>query len=170
MRPVAMGAGCTTLYAVVRWLALLLVATAVARPTSPPTSPMTSSTSAALVPDAVLDLRYATEHNFTGKQLYPAAHCKLRRAVADKLVARGEGAARAGPPARDLGLLPADVDPEGAVEARARRALRREPGEGLGATAAAPRSMSGSSTRTARRRRCRPSSTTSRRPRTAIAR
>jgi len=42
---------------------------------------------AKLVPDAVLDLRYATEHNFTGKQLYPVAHCKLRRAVADKLVA-----------------------------------------------------------------------------------
>ncbi|MFT3698168.1 MAG: M15 family metallopeptidase [Kofleriaceae bacterium] len=42
---------------------------------------------APLIPDAVLDLRYATEHNFTGKQVYPVAHCKLRRSVAEKLVA-----------------------------------------------------------------------------------
>ncbi len=35
----------------------------------------------------MLDLRYATEHNFTGKQVYPVAHCKLRRSVAEKLVA-----------------------------------------------------------------------------------
>jgi D-alanyl-D-alanine dipeptidase len=41
---------------------------------------------APLIPDAVLDLRYATEHNFTKHQLYPVAHCKLRRAVAAKLV------------------------------------------------------------------------------------
>jgi zinc D-Ala-D-Ala dipeptidase len=40
-----------------------------------------------LIPDAVLDLRYATLHNFTKQQLYPVAHCKLRRAVAAKLVA-----------------------------------------------------------------------------------
>lgn len=41
---------------------------------------------APLVPDAVLDLRYATPHNFTGKQVYPKARCELRRAVAVKLV------------------------------------------------------------------------------------
>ncbi|MEO8550607.1 MAG: M15 family metallopeptidase [Kofleriaceae bacterium] len=41
---------------------------------------------APLVPDAVLDLRYATEHNFTHKQVYPKARCELRRAVAAKLV------------------------------------------------------------------------------------
>src|SRR5882672_2705290 len=35
--------------------------------------------------DAVLDIRYATADNFTGKQLYPAAHCKLRRAVVARL-------------------------------------------------------------------------------------
>ena len=50
----------------------------------------------ALIPDAVVDIRYATEHNFTGKQLYPVARCKLRRAVADRLVRaaktlRGQG-------------------------------------------------------------------------------
>lgn len=38
-----------------------------------------------VIPDAVLDLRYATEDNFTGKQVYPVAHCKLRRAVATRL-------------------------------------------------------------------------------------
>ena len=42
---------------------------------------------AKLVPAAVLALRYSPAHNFTGKQLYPVAHCKLSRAVADKLVA-----------------------------------------------------------------------------------
>lgn len=39
----------------------------------------------ALIPNAVLDLRYATEHNFTKRQLYPVARCLLRRAVAARL-------------------------------------------------------------------------------------
>ena len=38
-----------------------------------------------VIPDAVLDMRYATEDNFTGKQVYPVASCKLRRAVATRL-------------------------------------------------------------------------------------
>ncbi|MBL0220912.1 MAG: M15 family metallopeptidase [Myxococcales bacterium] len=38
-----------------------------------------------VIPDAVLDVRYATEHNFTGGVLYPKAACKLRRAVAERL-------------------------------------------------------------------------------------
>lgn len=42
---------------------------------------------APLIPDAVIDLRYATEHNLTGKAVYPVARCRLRRAVAEKLVA-----------------------------------------------------------------------------------
>jgi D-alanyl-D-alanine dipeptidase len=42
---------------------------------------------AALIPDAVLDLRYASEHNFTKRKLYPVARCLLRRAVAARLVA-----------------------------------------------------------------------------------
>ncbi|MEO7731947.1 MAG: M15 family metallopeptidase [Kofleriaceae bacterium] len=40
---------------------------------------------AAVIPDAVIDIRYATADNFTGKVLYPVARCKLRRAVAARL-------------------------------------------------------------------------------------
>jgi D-alanyl-D-alanine dipeptidase len=40
---------------------------------------------AAVIPDAVIDIRYATADNFTGKQLYPVGRCKLRRAVATRL-------------------------------------------------------------------------------------
>jgi zinc D-Ala-D-Ala dipeptidase len=39
----------------------------------------------AVIPDAVLDMRYATDDNFTGKAVYPVAHCKLRRSVATRL-------------------------------------------------------------------------------------
>jgi zinc D-Ala-D-Ala dipeptidase len=39
----------------------------------------------AFVPDAVLDMRYATADNFTKTKLYPVARCKLRRAVATRL-------------------------------------------------------------------------------------
>jgi D-alanyl-D-alanine dipeptidase len=38
------------------------------------------------IPDAILDIRYATKDNFTGGVLYPKAACKLRRAVVDKLI------------------------------------------------------------------------------------
>jgi D-alanyl-D-alanine dipeptidase len=38
-----------------------------------------------LVPDAVIDIRYATKDNFTGEVLYPVGRCKLRRAVAKRL-------------------------------------------------------------------------------------
>lgn len=37
------------------------------------------------LPHVVLDLRYATAHNFTKRQLYPVARCLLRRAVAARL-------------------------------------------------------------------------------------
>ena len=51
---------------------------------------------AAAIPDAVIDLRYATEHNVANQKLYPVARCLLRRAVADRLARaadtlRGEG-------------------------------------------------------------------------------
>ena len=49
---------------------------------------------AGVIPDAVLDLRYATADNFTGAVLYPKATCKLRRAVAARL-ARAAAALRA---------------------------------------------------------------------------
>lgn len=40
---------------------------------------------APLLPRAVLDLRYATPDNFTGRTLYPVARCLLRPAVAARL-------------------------------------------------------------------------------------
>ena len=46
------------------------------------------------IPDAVIDLRYATADNFVGETLYPVAHCKLRRAVVERL-ARAAKALRA---------------------------------------------------------------------------
>ncbi len=46
-----------------------------------------------LVPDAVLDVRYATERNFVGRRLYPHARCLLRRPVAERL-ARAAAALR----------------------------------------------------------------------------
>src|SRR5262245_65010474 len=38
-----------------------------------------------VIPDAVIDIRYATDDNFTGVALYAKAVCKLRRAVAERL-------------------------------------------------------------------------------------
>ena len=38
-----------------------------------------------VIPDAVIDMRYATADNFTGAVLYPKAVCKLRRAVVARL-------------------------------------------------------------------------------------
>jgi D-alanyl-D-alanine dipeptidase len=42
---------------------------------------------APLVPDAVLDLRYATARNVTGRALYPAARCLLLLPAAERLAA-----------------------------------------------------------------------------------
>lgn len=41
---------------------------------------------AARVPGAILDIRYATADNLTGRPLYPVARCLLRREVAERLV------------------------------------------------------------------------------------
>lgn len=38
-----------------------------------------------LIPDAVLDIRYATKHNLTGRSLYPFPAAFLRRSAAEKL-------------------------------------------------------------------------------------
>jgi D-alanyl-D-alanine dipeptidase len=43
-----------------------------------------------LIPDAVIDMRYATADNFTKTVLYPVARCLLRRSVADRLVRAAE--------------------------------------------------------------------------------
>jgi D-alanyl-D-alanine dipeptidase len=49
---------------------------------------------ARLVPDARLDLRYASTANFTGRALYPVARCLLRAEAAERL-ARAAAALRA---------------------------------------------------------------------------
>ncbi len=54
---------------------------------------------AALDPTLIIDIRYATADNFTGKVVYPLARCRLRRAVAARLL-RVQAALRA----RGLGL------------------------------------------------------------------
>ncbi len=56
----------------------------------PPPRPDDLVDVAAVIPDAVLDMRYATANNFTGVVLYPKAVCKLRRAVADRLARAAE--------------------------------------------------------------------------------
>jgi zinc D-Ala-D-Ala dipeptidase len=40
-----------------------------------------------MIPDIVLDIRYATTNNFTGQKLYPVARCCLRREAAVNLKA-----------------------------------------------------------------------------------
>jgi D-alanyl-D-alanine dipeptidase len=59
--------------------ALLLAATAA--PSPPP--PLVDA--AALVPDALLDVRYATADNLTGRPLYPVARCLLLPGPAGRL-------------------------------------------------------------------------------------
>jgi D-alanyl-D-alanine dipeptidase len=60
-------------------------------PASPETGLKTSKPSpvlvdaTAVIPDLVLDIRYATKENFLKKRLYPAARCLLRPSVAEKL-------------------------------------------------------------------------------------
>ncbi len=70
-------------------LALLLLASPTAtRPAHP--APELADVSA-LIPDAVVDLRYATPRNVTGHPIYPAgARCLLRPAVAMRLVRAAE--------------------------------------------------------------------------------
>jgi D-alanyl-D-alanine dipeptidase len=67
----------------------------------------------AVIPDAVLDLRYATAHNFMGAAVYARPVCKLRRAVADRL-ARAAAALRA----QDRRLVLWDCYRPTAVQAR----------------------------------------------------
>ena len=40
---------------------------------------------ASVIPDAVIDLKYATADNFVGEVMYPSGVCKLRRAVVARL-------------------------------------------------------------------------------------
>ncbi|MBK9032576.1 MAG: M15 family metallopeptidase [Myxococcales bacterium] len=51
---------------------------------------------AVAIPDAVLDVRYATAHNLTGAPLYPVARCWLRPGPAARLVVAADALRRAG--------------------------------------------------------------------------
>ena len=68
--------------------AALLLAALAAAPSQPTGQPAATSLvdAAALLPDAVLDIRYATASNLTGRPLYPVARCLLLRGPADRLV------------------------------------------------------------------------------------
>jgi D-alanyl-D-alanine dipeptidase len=55
------------------------------RPSSPAARDDDLVSVAGVIDDAVIDMRYATADNFTGKTLYPVARCKLRRAVVARL-------------------------------------------------------------------------------------
>jgi D-alanyl-D-alanine dipeptidase len=65
------------------WRVVLLVVAVARADAAPRPDDLVDVTS--VIPDAVIDLRYATDDNFTGKRLYPAARCKLRRAVLERL-------------------------------------------------------------------------------------
>jgi zinc D-Ala-D-Ala dipeptidase len=75
-------------------------AAAAAKPAAPPPAAQAAERDddlveiAAVIPDAIIDMRYATADNFTGAVLYPVARCKLRRAAAVRL-ARAAKALRA---------------------------------------------------------------------------
>ncbi|MBZ0238690.1 MAG: D-alanyl-D-alanine carboxypeptidase family protein, partial [Deltaproteobacteria bacterium] len=77
------------------WLVALLVATC-ARGASRAPAPVTPAPRAGWVdvsvriPDAVIDMRYATADNFTGTVLYPVARCLVRAEVAERLAAAAD--------------------------------------------------------------------------------
>jgi D-alanyl-D-alanine dipeptidase len=68
-----------------RWAPVLVLIASVATADSSRTVDVGLVDVATIVPDAVLDLRYATEDNFTGEAVYPKAVCKLHRSVALRL-------------------------------------------------------------------------------------
>lgn len=75
-------------------LVIASCAQAAAGPREKPPKPGDFVDVATVIPDAVIEMPYATEANFTGKAVYPVARCKLRRAVATRL-ARAAKALRA---------------------------------------------------------------------------
>lgn len=97
----ALGIGC----------ALGQVAPASADPDIPPVSEAARAAGLVdvrtVVPDAVIDLRYATTNNFTGVQLYPAgARCLVHESMAPRPQDRRRHAAYQWRAAGLLGLLP----------------------------------------------------------------
>jgi zinc D-Ala-D-Ala dipeptidase len=88
-----------------RFLAPLLllasICSAVAQADVPPLSPQAQAAGfvdvRTVVPNAVLDLRYATPNNFTHTQLYPAnARCLVHESMAPGLAAAGKALAATG--------------------------------------------------------------------------
>ena len=81
----------------------------------PPVPPVSDAAQAAglvdvrtVVPDAVIDLRYATPNNFVGVPLYPAdARCLVHESMAPGLATAAAVLRPDGRSARLLGLLPA---------------------------------------------------------------
>ncbi|OBK85003.1 M15 family metallopeptidase [Mycolicibacter sinensis] len=76
-------------------LAALAAGAAWAVPGPPPVSPAARAAGfvdvRSAVPDAILDLRYATANNFTGVQLYPAdARCLVHESLAPGLTAAAD--------------------------------------------------------------------------------
>jgi zinc D-Ala-D-Ala dipeptidase len=71
----------------------LLAALALAAASSAPAATPALVDVGRRLPDAVLDLRYATANNITGRPLYPVARCLLRPEVAERL-ARAAAALR----------------------------------------------------------------------------
>lgn len=71
-----------------------------AAPAAPPAAPAAPRPDlvdvARLLPDAVLDLRYATGDNFLGRPLYPEARCLLLRPAAQRLVRAADRLRRQG--------------------------------------------------------------------------
>lgn len=67
------------------FVAAVLLAPAIAVADPLPTDAVDIVDVAKIIPDAVLDLRYATKDNFTGEAVYPKAVCKLHRNVALRL-------------------------------------------------------------------------------------
>lgn len=74
---------------------ILLMTPATASAEPPPVSPQAQAAGLvdvrSVVPDAVIDLRYATTNNFVGQQLYPAdARCLVHESLADGLAKAAE--------------------------------------------------------------------------------
>ena len=63
----------------------LLAALSLAATPVPPLAPGGLVDAGERLPGALLDIRYATADNFTGRPLYPLARCLLRAEVADRL-------------------------------------------------------------------------------------
>src|SRR5688572_15660915 len=76
---------------VVRWLAAVYMATC-GGASNPAPAPVRAGwvDVSVRIPDAVIDMRYATADNFTGAVLYPVARCLVRAEVGERLAAAAD--------------------------------------------------------------------------------